>query len=689
MYRNEINLSGDGAVYVRTSTDQQDTQRQYAAVQGFLERHGAVIPRSQWFEDEGWARDTADRRPNFQRLLHLVKAGRVNWIVLDRLDRFGWKSSKQLMHLLYQLEEAGCRLYDADGKEWTGEDDATEITALIEGKNSVKETRERSYRVLGGMVEKARDGQFLGGGVRLGFDIVCYTRESGTELWRVNLEGRDKRVKVYPDGRTERFDGKNNFPKVQPMTEVLRLAPSKDKAKRNAALGAFERYATESISFTALGHWLNNLGMRTCYDRPFTSRSLQEMLADPIYLGYYSWNKVHRGKFHRHKDGQAILELNYEGKQSRNSESDWVQSRRLFDPLVPLSTWNEVQDKLRNRTTRAKAPTSHRHYLAGLLVCGNCGSPLIVGRPYRDREEYFCSGYMRKVRSKGKDNGACNCLRNAIYQHEIEPFLERYLEETGQRLEILTGGMDIAHPADHLHEEYLGVWDNFENNLRRLVDYLRERDPEGYDDIVRLGQDFAMVDNTTMVDGSNRSRDNRPAPTATEIERMVIGELIRAYRGSFDAGAIRAEIQELDSRHDSLIEKYAGLTDARARKKIDSQLTALGDQIETLQQQMTNVGDVVEGQFREMLDLGQAIEEAKRAFKAEACERALRQKAEAIRKVVQRIEFRFTATGLSGKGPGHKAYKLAKVTIYPLVGDPLEMGAKRVLQPPYELAYLK
>jgi DNA invertase Pin-like site-specific DNA recombinase len=85
-----LDLDGDGAVYIRTSTDQQDTQRQYAAIDAFLKRIGVVVPQSRYFEDEGWARDTADRRPQFQRMLSLAKAGAIRWFVVDMLDRFGW-----------------------------------------------------------------------------------------------------------------------------------------------------------------------------------------------------------------------------------------------------------------------------------------------------------------------------------------------------------------------------------------------------------------------------------------------------------------------------------------------------------------------------------------------------------------------------------------------------------------------
>src|SRR5207237_7534560 len=124
---------GPGAGYVRVSDDQQDTLRQYEALHAFEKRHGVTIPEANWFKDEGWARDTADRRPDFQRLMKLAETGRVRWIVVDQLDRFGTKNAKQLITYLHRLDEAGCKLYDAAGKEWTGEDIATIITAGVEG----------------------------------------------------------------------------------------------------------------------------------------------------------------------------------------------------------------------------------------------------------------------------------------------------------------------------------------------------------------------------------------------------------------------------------------------------------------------------------------------------------------------------------------------------------------------------
>jgi DNA invertase Pin-like site-specific DNA recombinase len=377
-------LSGTGAAYVRVSTDQQDTIRQYDAVRAFLERYGATIPDDRFYEDEGWARDAADRRPKFQALIGEVEAGRVQWIVVDALDRFGTKNSQQLIAYLYRLGEAGCRLYDAAGTNWAGQDIATIITAVVEGEKSKGEQTSKSHRVLGGKVARARLGQWQGGPPRFGMDVVCYARAATVkeerELWRVIVEGGDRRLRVYPNGQTERFDGPRVTYNTSPTTQVLRLGPSQEKGKLEAIVGVFRRYATESVPFATLAHGLNELGFRNSHGRLFQSSHMEALLGDPIYLGYYTWNKTHFGKFHRYKDGQTVPEPNYAEKGSRNAEADWVKSERLFDPIIDAATWAAVQRKL-NRNKQRKAAKSASLYLSGLVTCAHCGAPMVGNRP--------------------------------------------------------------------------------------------------------------------------------------------------------------------------------------------------------------------------------------------------------------------------------------------------------------------
>src|SRR4051794_17335315 len=124
----KLDLAGTGGAYLRVSDARQETQRQIDAIHLFEQRHGVTIPKHLWFEDHDWSRDMDKQRPEFQRLLSMANQGKLNWVVIDSLDRFGTKNAKRLFRYLDELEEAGCHLYDVQDKEWTGEDDGTEIT---------------------------------------------------------------------------------------------------------------------------------------------------------------------------------------------------------------------------------------------------------------------------------------------------------------------------------------------------------------------------------------------------------------------------------------------------------------------------------------------------------------------------------------------------------------------------------
>jgi DNA invertase Pin-like site-specific DNA recombinase len=670
----DLDLEGPGAAYIRTSDDQQDTARQYNAADVFQGRHRVSIPRSSYFVDEGWARDTAERRPAFNRMLRLAQDGFIKWLFVDKLDRFGWKSTKQLQHYLFLLSEAGCRLYDQDDREWTAEDDATELSVWVDGKKAVKEPRDLSHRVLGGMVERARNGEWLGGAVRLGFDIGCFNRETQREQWRVVLQGRELRLKVFPDGKSERWDGKGNFPPYQGgkkngNREYLQLVPTKDKAKLAAAVNVFERYAGESISFSALAHHLNALGQRSCYGKEFESRSVEDMLADPIFLGRASWNKLHQGKFNRYADSRPNLEINLKKKQSRNKPSDWVQSgRRLFEPLVSLEVWNAVQEKLANRKTRAKAPNSSKHYLSGLLVCGNCQSHMTSGRNDHgrlDRIEYQCGSYTKAVRYKGKKKEwECSCLRNGVFQVELEWFIERYLTETGAKLEVLRGRQPegtgtVDHLDEQLDREQDGCWRSMNAAIDRLQSYLEKYAPDSYREAC-----------------GEWTEGHADAWDVWVHDPDYVRACIDVYRRTFDPARVSADLAELDALHNRLMDKLDRMTTKLAIAKVNAELEQVEAQMETLRQQQTDAAAIVEAQLRELNAMQDAIGKARQALKQGGGERSLRQKAEAVRRVIGRIECTFTATpvaadkkGRRGGGWGKKSSELASVTIYPLIGN--------------------
>jgi hypothetical protein len=218
-----------------------------------------------------------------------------------------------------------------------------------------------------------------------GREIVGTTTRRGKERPVYHI----RRLRVYADGRTERLDGSVVF-RTSKDTQVMRIVPTRDEAKLAAAQGMFRRYATEAVSFFDLAKWLNGLGIRNSFGKLFQSRDVSKMLTDEAYLGYATFSKRRNGRFHRVAGGNNLeLEPKSElrGKDTANDPDDVIRSgSRFFEPLVDRQTWDAVQRKLRGRQRQAvRAPKNPGLYLAGLVVCGGCGKPM-VGRT--DRMEY-------------------------------------------------------------------------------------------------------------------------------------------------------------------------------------------------------------------------------------------------------------------------------------------------------------
>ena len=242
--------------YRRCSTDAQDTLRQREDIER------SKIRIDHWLEDHE-SRDKSHKRGDFQRLLHTVQADQVDTIVVQALDRFGVRDAWELGKFFTILKDHNCRLLDASGKQLNADDDGTVITSTVGALASSREQKEKATRVLTGKVTLVRKGQFLGGYCPYGCDIVAFDQQ-GNEVWRCVMEGHDKRVKVYPNGRRERFDGPKNRP-PKALHETLKYRPSIVAERIEYVVLIFKWYTTEAISAGQIAARLNDLNVSPVY----------------------------------------------------------------------------------------------------------------------------------------------------------------------------------------------------------------------------------------------------------------------------------------------------------------------------------------------------------------------------------------------------------------------------------------
>lgn len=91
------------AVYKRVSTDRQETHMQQAAIDKWLAEH-AANSEVVYYEDKGVSGKTT-KRPEFQRMLNDINAGRINCVLTYRLDRISRRTVDALRLLMDWIEQ--------------------------------------------------------------------------------------------------------------------------------------------------------------------------------------------------------------------------------------------------------------------------------------------------------------------------------------------------------------------------------------------------------------------------------------------------------------------------------------------------------------------------------------------------------------------------------------------------------
>lgn len=234
-----------GVAYIRISGDKQDMESQKSSVRRWLTQNGLKVRI--WYSDIG-SRHEAYRRPEFQQLMAAVRAGEIDWIIVESKDRFGTRDSHEFGKFASELKDNDVELWSVTGGCLTSGDYATEILTTVDSVRSRDEQLERARRAVRGMVQTWESGRVMGGYPPYGFDVACYPANSDQEKWRVVYQGHSKRVKVMPDGTEERYDGKGNFP-GRDETDRLELVPSREQKRIEVVQQIFKWFATESTTY--------------------------------------------------------------------------------------------------------------------------------------------------------------------------------------------------------------------------------------------------------------------------------------------------------------------------------------------------------------------------------------------------------------------------------------------------------
>ncbi len=287
-------------IYPRVSTKEQAEEgysipAQAEACRRFIADRGWDLVDE--YVDRGESARTADR-PQFRAMLaRLAEDGAVDALVVHKLDRLA-RNLEDHAAVRAALRKAGVQLYSVTE---TLEDSAS--GKLVEGiLASIAEfySANLSQEIRKGLDQKASEG---------GWPTVA-----PIGYRNVRREGGGRRGEA--------------------VLEPAEQAP--------LVVWAFERYATGSMSLSALTEALAAKGLRNRLGNPPGMSAVHRMLRNPVYAGVVRWKDVEREGLHA-----ALV------------------TRELFD---------KVQVVLEAHSTGGERSWKRDHYLKGTLYCAECGS---------------------------------------------------------------------------------------------------------------------------------------------------------------------------------------------------------------------------------------------------------------------------------------------------------------------------
>ncbi len=679
-----LKLEGKGAAYIRVSDDSQDPERQRKSIEAFCSRYDLHILASNWFVDVGWSRDRTDR-PGFTELLRAIELGQIQWVVVDQPDRFGTATVLEYASYLHQLSISNCLLVSVEGEILGGEEFHQVLQALITGERSIGELKQKSWRTLSSQTNLAGKGLSQGGLPPFGLDKACVDPITGEEKWRVVVESRNRRLKVYPDGReSERFDGKDNSP-PKSGNEVFRLVPSRDEVKLDAIRAVFRMYATESISMGKLARFLNDSGYRSSSGAKFTQAQIKKLLENPVYIGRPAYNKTSNAKYHE-SDGQTVKKVSSRDKKQRaHSKDEWIQPViEIFEPVVDRNTWDAVQKKLEKPRETRTAVRNPNLIFSGLLYCADCGARMVAHRQQnRDgsrTQTYFCGSY-KKAKGDGSESP---CKRNTVQVDAIMPSVDKYLDELNEDLLLLEEAQNsednalverararFASDIKDMMEaktricfllsyanQHLGIRPNlripriaFNNSKVESIEEINTK-------LNQLEEIMASVDKA-----DEWSLEHRAAFTKT---LSVIDD---AFTQIFPQVREKLEVEREKLRRElrTLSQGMMQLpgTAKHARRMAEEDMLTLERKLDAVEEALKDQSGKLRKAKAFVKESRKNIDQARTVFQVQLDEATNRRMAEALRKVILRIDLRSEPTGKRSPST-----RLREITITPVTGEP-------------------
>lgn len=348
------------AVYVRLSAEKDETRdrktliNQRNFIKNFVDQQIDMEIYDIYMDDE--ISGTTFDRPEFERMMSDMRAGRINCIVVKDLSRLGrdYVETGNLVERVFPM--MGARFVAITDNYDSSKKDADLMVAVTNIANDLyaKDISKKIYSCKHEAMEKG----IPAGNVAYGYKVVL--DENKVRVVVEDKEAADVVRWIF----NEAEKGILQSVIAEKLNAEHILTPSQYRVRNN-------KEKLEKLS-----------GVKWTVD------TLSQILKNEVYIGKYVTGKD-RVCLYRHE------------KRHMTSKDEWNVFENHHTPLVTKEQFYAVQKNKRKALKPAKKQTVNM--LKGKITCGCCGSSIHI-HPEKHAKVYMCTHRKRY----GKDS--CNCL---------------------------------------------------------------------------------------------------------------------------------------------------------------------------------------------------------------------------------------------------------------------------------------
>ena len=422
------------ALYMRLSRDDEsygdsvsiETQR--TILRRFAEENNLHVVGE--YIDDGWSGTNFDR-PNFQRMMQDVEAGKVNCIASKDLSRFGREHIMMDYYLEFVFPEKGIRYIAVSDNE----DTEKGLSDFVPFKNLFNEwfAKDTSRKV-----KNSLHAKFLAGERTFAYAPLGYRRDP------------DVKNRLVIDEETRWI-----------VEKIFDLAFHGAGAAKITGILLDEQVPTPGwLNYTRYGTFANIYADAPEKKRyAWTVGQVKSIVKNETYIG----NSVHG----------IQTNISYKNKKKiRKPPEEWLRIENTHEAIISKEVFEQVQEQIASR--RRKMKTATTQIFSGLVKCADCGWSMSYGTNNSNSKpfHYFvCTNY----RQHGPRH--CDCTSHYIRYDTLYVYVL-------SRLQYWSAQSDMGE--EHLKRQLLHANDREQQRMVKMRDAELKRAQKRQKELDRL-----------------------------------------------------------------------------------------------------------------------------------------------------------------------------------------------------------